>query len=245
MTLPGFPARPAPPQAAGLPDRPPAAAAEPRPREFAPARSAGYALFSRLLASPFDESFAGHSPLPDDLGEALALLERQLPYGCDFSALAAAGRAVLAHDPRRFAKEYGALFEIGIERPPLPIREELALGDVAGPPAKQEVVRFYDFFGYRLAEARQWAPDHLSVELEFLHLLCYREAEAEGDEQARPFARAQRDFLERHPLAVLPVLRRALAGEDADPCFTVLLATLHDWLKLDLAWRKESLEEDP
>ena len=68
---------------------------------------------------------------------------------------------------------------------------------------------------------------------------------AEGDEQARPFARAQRDFLERHPLAVLPVLRRALAGEDADPCFTVLLATLHDWLKLDLAWRKESLEEDP
>lgn len=63
----------------------------------------------------------------------------------------------------------------------------------------EELVRFYEYFGLqRQPEAP--LPDHLSVELEFMHFLCELEAAAGSDRSADAVRCAQRDFLDRHLL---------------------------------------------
>ena len=40
---------------------------------------------------------------------------------------------------------------------------------------KEELIRFYNFFSYELSDRFAWAPDHVSVLLEFMQLLCMKE----------------------------------------------------------------------
>lgn len=62
----------------------------------------------------------------------------------------------------------------------------------------EELARFYEFFGLARSENAE-LPDHLAVELEFMHYLTYLESRAEpGSESAAGLRRAQRDFLDRH-----------------------------------------------
>ncbi|MBK6657501.1 MAG: molecular chaperone TorD family protein [Proteobacteria bacterium] len=69
----------------------------------------------------------------------------------------------------------------------------------------EDPLRFYAFFGLS-RNTRAELPDHLSVELEFMHYLAYLEANARGDADAlSSLARAQCDFVQRH-------LRRLLRG---------------------------------
>jgi DMSO reductase family type II enzyme chaperone len=76
----------------------------------------------------------------------------------------------------------------------------------------EELVRFYGHFGLA-REQRSELPDHLTVELEFMHFLCWLEhgASARGDDVAG-LRRAERDFLARH-------LRRLASGL-AERCAT-------------------------
>src|SRR4030065_69651 len=55
----------------------------------------------------------------------------------------------------------------------------------------EELVRFYDFFGLGLAPGTM--PDHLTAELDFMHFLTFREAEAvrEGGDR-ESYLRAER-----------------------------------------------------
>ena len=101
-------------------------------------------------------------------------------------------------------REYSGIFEVGSQGPPVPIREDLQTGQRAG--TREEVVRFYEYFGYVLDDRFAWQPDHLSVELEFMHYLCFREAEAASEADALSFQLAQADFAERHLTAWLPLL---------------------------------------
>ncbi|MEM1198142.1 MAG: molecular chaperone TorD family protein [Pseudomonadota bacterium] len=68
----------------------------------------------------------------------------------------------------------------------------------------EELIRWYDHFGLQ-RKAKAELPDHISVELEFMHFLCYREHLSEGDEAAiGPLRRAQKEFLNNHlhPLSI-------------------------------------------
>ncbi len=67
------------------------------------------------------------------------------------------------------------------------------------------VVSFYNDFGFRadLDRARVVSPDHIGVELEFMHLLCSKELEAlkdENEEAANFIRNLQKDFLREHIL---------------------------------------------
>jgi DMSO reductase family type II enzyme chaperone len=69
----------------------------------------------------------------------------------------------------------------------------------------EELVRFYEHFGLRRLEGAE-LPDHLSVQLEFMHFLCeLHHAGARRGEDPQAVVRAQRDFIDRH-------LRRLLSG---------------------------------
>lgn len=61
----------------------------------------------------------------------------------------------------------------------------------------EDLFRFYDHFGLDTSSGalREW-PDHIAVELEFMHYLTWLETDVEDGKVA--LRRAQKDFLTRH-----------------------------------------------
>lgn len=80
----------------------------------------------------------------------------------------------------------------------------------------EELMRFYGFFGLGRNEQGEM-PDHLSVELEFMHFLNFQQTQAEGDAVAqRSLAQAQLDFIERHLLRLVRGVRAGLASDNGE-----------------------------
>lgn len=180
---------------------------DPRVRAAA-ARAVIYSALSLLTASPATSEVAPRSLAT--VVDRASLAAGSLPCDFDFASLLAAASALHEEGAgEALAAVYATLFEVGDHGPPLPIREEIAPG--VGTSAKEEVVRFYELFGYDLGSAMSWQPDHVSVLLEFLHYLAIREGAARTAEEQETLARAQRDFLARHLLDWLPPLAQALA----------------------------------
>ncbi|MFQ5661002.1 MAG: molecular chaperone TorD family protein [Gammaproteobacteria bacterium] len=72
----------------------------------------------------------------------------------------------------------------------------------------EELVRFYSYFGL-VRDTDAEPPDHLSVELEFMHFLTYLEhTSQERGEALEGIRRAQHDFLSRHLLTILKGLKK-------------------------------------
>ena len=79
-------------------------------------------------------------------------------------------------------------------------------------------------------------PDHITTELEFLHYLSFKEAEAlGGGEDPGPFQRAQRDFVGRHPGRFIPKLRQRLEQHSPMRFFLELTRQLERFLEHELA----------
>lgn len=201
------------------------------------ARSAAFALFSRLVASPFDSSLSGSGLLPDDLNLALDELSAALPYPAHFGSLKAAA-ATLGANTKDSEREYGAIFEVGRNGPPLPIRQELLFDETKSAQKKEEIVRFYEHFSYPLNPERQWAPDHLSVALEFQHFLAFRAAKSE---EPKPFVLASRDFSSRHLADWTAMLAQTVAHRSEDAYLKTLFETVAAFVRGDL----EHLEQRP
>ncbi len=198
------------------------------------ARCVAYAVMSDLLASPHDvESVVYNTEEDIDLSA--------LPYAVDgLQELIADYRKMPMLDLKR---AYSSMFEVGSDGPPVPIREDLQLGQKSG--VREELVRFYDFFGYSLSEKFAWAPDHLSLELEFMQFLAVSEAEyldqlAHGEEtegDLSSFQLGQFDFLERHLINWVPLLLHEVQKQNADSFFCRVVSVLRDFLAADFEWQ--------
>jgi DMSO reductase family type II enzyme chaperone len=189
----------------------------------APARCACYAAWSELTASPHD--LDPRPGLQDRLGAWDAI-----PHAVAMSALVGEFAAM---DLDVLKRQYSGLFEVGSDGPPVPIREDLQTGQRAG--TREDLVRFYDFFGYRLADRFAWAPDHLSVELEFMHFLCYAEAAAEED--ASSYQLAQLDFAARHLVRWVPEFAARTVELGGDGIYPRVMSALGDFILADYAWQ--------
>jgi DMSO reductase family type II enzyme chaperone len=198
------------------------------PRSAA-ARSQCYAAFSELTASP-------HEVDPAPAAAHRLGIAAGLPFPIDgFDELL---REFAAADNARLRSEYSGLFEIGSQGPPAPIREDLQTGQRAG--TREDIVRFYDYFGYRLDDRFAWAPDHLSVELEFMHFLCFHEGNSEpGD--CLSWQLGQADFAERHLANWVPQLAGAVSKLAADSVYCRVLSTLRDFIVRDRQWQASTI----
>ena len=200
----------------------------------APVRCACYAAYSELTASPHD--LDPRPALADKIG-----VGANLDYGSAMDALLA---EFVGADLDRLKSEYSGLFEVGSQGPPVPIREDLQTGQRAG--VREDLVRFYDYFGYKLDEKFAWAPDHLSVELEFMHFLCYREASSQDD--ALSFQLAQADFADRHLVTWLPKLAESVYADAPGSLYSRVVRGVSEFVAKDLAWQQETItsaEEGP
>jgi DMSO reductase family type II enzyme chaperone len=198
----------------------------------APARCLCYAAFSELIASPHDADAAGSA------GERIGA-----GAGLPFAAPALDGllAELAASDPEARRTEYSGLFEVGSKGPPAPIREDLQTGQRSG--TREDIVRFYDYFGYRLDDRFAWAPDHLSVELEFMHFLCFHEARESADRCS--YQLAQADFTARHLANWVPQLAQAVAKLAPGSFYARVLDALADFVACDLAWQRGTIVEAP
>ncbi len=183
-----------------------------------------YAAFSELLASPHEVDVRAGLLARVGLGDALDAL------------LTEVGNA----DLRQLQTEYSGLFEVGSEGPPVPIREDLQTGQRAG--TREDVVRFYDYFGYVLDEKFSWQPDHLSLELEFMHYLCFRETEGGAD--VLSYQLAQVDFAERHLVRWVPRFAAEVANHAPGSLYARVVGALRDFIEEDFAWQAATIALD-
>jgi len=139
------------------------------------------------------------------------------------------------------------MFEVGSDGPPVPIREDLQLGQKSG--VREELVRFYDFFGYTLSEKFAWAPDHLSLELEFMQFLAVSEAEgldqlANGETpeaDLASFQLGQIDFLQRHLINWVPIVLHAVEEQNSNSFYYRVVSVLRDFLAADFEWQSGTI----
>lgn len=191
-------------------------------------RSLLYRSFATAFEYPDREALGiiREEVLAEALRQMLGALDPDLVKDIDWTALCDAGA-----DDDALQVEFTRLFEAGEAGPNCPLHGGHYRGG-SDLQTFEELVRFYNFFGLSLPDERREQPDHLTTELEFLHFLSFQEAQAGADKESlRGLQRAQRDFLARHPLAWLPLMRRALAAAQSMSFFLELTRLLERFLE--------------
>jgi putative dimethyl sulfoxide reductase chaperone len=181
-------------------------------------RSRLYQLLAAAFAFP-DEDFFG--ALRDGtFATALAHLCETLPY--DLTRMATLGLGAVGESYAEFEAEYIRLFDVGAAGPPCPLYGGVYIGDRMK--VMEDATRFYNFFSLRVSPQLRELPDHITTQLEFLHYLTFREAEARqhGLDPA-PLLRAQRDFLSRHLCKWVPRLQAKLTKQTTLSFFPALV----------------------
>lgn len=106
-------------------------------------------------------------------------------------------------------------------------RQSQELADLAG---------FYAAFGFQMGGPVRERPDHLAVELEFMHVLAFKEAIALQDglvEHVEICVDAQRKFLGEHLGVWISLMADSLARHAGDNPFTRLVRATADFVQAD------------
>jgi len=205
----------------------------------AAARSRFYDLLARAFAVP-DPPF--HQAIRDgafaaQVSENLEALPYALALG-DGDIVRELGEAT-GH--RELQSEYIRLFDVGTPRPPCPLYGGEYKKGRKG--VMEELIRFYNYFGLHPSPRSREMPDHITIELEFMHFMVFREVAALHREQDRTsYLRAERDFLKRHLCAWVPRLGERLRRQQP-PAFYAALARLAEaFLSADLSYLEGLLQ---
>jgi DMSO reductase family type II enzyme chaperone len=206
--------------------------AEPIPIDDATAtRFAMYATLARALDFPGRDF---HAEMQDgNFRDGIVAMVEGLPYQLD-RAIDYDGLADLS-EYVDFQAEYIRLFDVGAMRPPFP----LYAGEWGSTRkhAMEDALRFYHFFGMKVDESCKELPDHVTVQLEFMQALAFTEGTVRASgEDALPFLRAERDFLERHPGRWWPMLRRKMATFEPPRFYRALTELADAFFAAELAY---------
>jgi len=139
--------------------------------------------------------------------------------------------------------EYIRLFDVGTPRPPCPLYGGEYKKGRKG--TMEELIRFYNYFGLRPSSRSRDMPDHITIELEFMHFLIFREVTALHHRQDRTsYLRAERDFLERQLCAWVPRLVERLGRQQPQPFYAALARFADAFLAADLRYLQSVLQPD-
>lgn len=117
-------------------------------------------------------------------------------------------------------------FDIGIPEPPCPPYEGF-YQNKSRTAVMLEVTEFYRHFGLAMSkrDGKRELPDHLCVELEFLHFLAFKESQSRIDKDSKSlegYLLAQKDFLNRHPAQWVPKFCDSLCNRVDIPFYNLL-----------------------
>lgn len=153
------------------------------------ARSSLYSLFAKALSHPSEDVLADFVSGQFD-ADVTGLMQE-----AGYEPSAEAGVA-LTNSPHDLEVAYATAFEAGLPKVSLREANYIREGEKV---LFEDLFRFYDHFGLDTSSGalREW-PDHIAVELEFMHYLTWLEADTSASANSAPLQLAQRDFLERH-----------------------------------------------
>lgn len=174
------------------------------------ARSEVYRILSGVFAYPASaeqKAFVLH-----DAVAALRAAAAELPFPLPALDAWTGGGAQMAPDVEL---EYTRLFDNCGGRPALSLYEK-DFSRIDQKKLWEELIRYYEHFGlrYDLGDCKEW-PDHIGIELEFLHYLTFLEATV-PDAMTHDYVAAEHDFLERHLASWVPDFNGKL-GEGDEP----------------------------
>jgi putative dimethyl sulfoxide reductase chaperone len=220
--------------------------------ETAVARSGMYRLLAETLAYPepapseavrsgeFHRELATYAAyLPPQPNEDAALRERCIEGLAGLEAIHGSATT------DGLSEDYGDIFGHALSRDCPPYETEYAgahifmqsseLADIGG---------FYAAYGLAIDETQHERLDHISPELEFMHVLCEREAYAlnnDRDEQAEACSQTQGQFIEDHLGRWGTYFAQLLATRGAGTVYGHT-APILEWF---LSWETEYLDATP
>ncbi len=152
------------------------------------------------------------------------------------AAVKAALGSVTGLSPEALAEEYHRAFghQVGVD---CPLYEaQYSAGEVfQQAQCLADIAAFYRAFGLDVGAEVRERPDHISVELEFMCILAYREAYARahhGPAEVALLVDAQRAFLRDHLARWVPSFSR-LVGRKAEGPYAELARLLAAWVIAD------------
>ncbi|MGC3974561.1 MAG: molecular chaperone TorD family protein [Nitrospira sp.] len=104
------------------------------------------------------------------------------------------------------------------------------MGDIAG---------FYKAFGVELSKDVHERLDHLSVELEFMHFLTYKESYSrchDGIDKTEIVVDAQKKFVKNHIGRWVPLFCRMLAKKSDTGLFKLIADCMSEWMDFEVAF---------
>jgi len=104
------------------------------------------------------------------------------------------------------------------------------MGDIAG---------FYKAFGVELSKDVHERLDHLSVELEFMHFLTYKESYSrchDGIDKTEIVVDAQKKFIKNHIGRWVPLFCRMLAKKSDTGLFKLIADCMSEWMDFEVAF---------
>lgn len=108
--------------------------------------------------------------------------------------------------------------------------QSYVMGDIAG---------FYNAFGLQLSQDIHERLDHLSVELEFLHYLAYKESYAllhDGSEKLQTVIDAEKKFVKEHVGRWVPLFSGMLKRKADYGLYKILADFTADWVNFEIAF---------
>ena len=108
--------------------------------------------------------------------------------------------------------------------------QSYVMGDIAG---------FYSAFGLQLSPDIHERLDHLSVELEFMHYLSYKESYAilhDGAEKLKTVVEAEKKFVKEHIGRWVPLFSGMLKRKADYGFYRILADFTADWMAFDIAY---------
>jgi len=202
----------------------------------AASRSRLYSFFSLSMTAP-DEDF--WETIKDrEFRRDLETIREGLPYDLPGPLLPEAPEVPFVN----FQSDFISVFDIGPQGPPCPLNEGANKKGSSRKSIMEDLVRFYNHFGMHMPDKIKELPDHLVTELEFMHYLCFLEAEAlDKGEPVESYVLAQRDFLERHLAAWLPKLAASVSKRDEVPFYARMISRLDQFIQADLGYLNDEI----
>lgn len=139
---------------------------------------------------------------------------------------------VVPSDTEALEVLYSSLFDNCSGTPAVPM-QECMYSKAERRELWEELLRFYAHFGLAFErEAPREPPDHLLVELEFMHYLLFLEYGAPNN-GAAPFSLAAHDYLERHLVKWVPLFQDRLESLGTSQPYAYASRLLKDFIKAD------------
>lgn len=200
-------------------------------RHASAARSEVYRILSRVFSYPGGEE--ARAWLGRTASQELHAAVVDLPFNISAAGILGGAENNGGADPAADLEvRYTSLFDNCEGKPTLSLHEK----DYSKKYAKtiwEDLIRFYEHFGlaYDLNKTGEW-PDHLVIELEFLHYLTFLETGC-SEEQLPGYVAAESDFLERHLAEWIPRFGEKVSGIPESMPYGTFSRVLTEFVRAD------------